>query len=156
MHATGGNPRNTAPRRRRGSTRVVIVAAVAAVALGTLGYVGYRWMRQSPAATEDFGDVADTFLQQVRSGRVDDAWQSTTAEFKSAMGKETFRRFVKTNPALSAPAERTGFQNVTANRIRFGEYTYRATPNKPADQAKIRVWIAREQGEWRVDRVFVE
>ena len=156
IHTTGANPSTLSRRRRRGSTRTAVVAALALVTVGLLGYFTYRWSSQPPKAKEDYAHVADEFLEKVRSGKVGDAWQSTTAEFKSATGEGRFKAFVKANPALSAPAERTAFQNVTANGLTLGEYTYRASPKKPTDQSTIRVWIAREHGEWRVDRVFVE
>jgi hypothetical protein len=150
------NPFDSAPPRGRGSARLAVIAAIAAVALAVLGSFGYRWMKQPPQAKEDYAPVADEFLEKIRAGNVGEAWQSTTAEFKSATGKDRFSAFVKSHPALSAPAERTSFQNVTANGLTVGEYTYRATPPKPTGKTTIRVWIAQDNGRWRVDRVFVE
>ena len=43
------------------------------------------------------------FLDELRAGRLEPAWQGTSTEFKSLMGLENLRDYVKTHPALKAP-----------------------------------------------------
>ena len=44
--------------------------------------------------------ISDSFLKLVSSGKTEDAWNSTSAEFKSYMGKAQFQSTVSANPFL--------------------------------------------------------
>ena len=44
--------------------------------------------------------ISDSFLKLIASGKTEDAWNSTSAEFKSYMGKAQFQSTVASNPFL--------------------------------------------------------
>ncbi len=44
--------------------------------------------------------ISDSFLKLVTAGKTEDAWNSTSVEFKSYMGKAQFQANVKANPFL--------------------------------------------------------
>jgi hypothetical protein len=55
-------------------------------------------------------DTAAQFLARLRDGKADEAWQSTSAEFKSLQGRDTFRSYVRSKKALKSPAEFRRFE----------------------------------------------
>ena len=44
--------------------------------------------------------ISDSFLKLIASGKTEEAWDSTSAEFKSYMGKAQFQSTVGANPFL--------------------------------------------------------
>ena len=44
--------------------------------------------------------ISDSFLKLISAGKTEEAWNTTSAEFKSYMGKEQFQSTVKVNPFL--------------------------------------------------------
>lgn len=95
-------------------------------------------------------EVATEFLSQLRSGQVDDAWATTSSEFKSFMGRDRLRRFVKEHPALQKPAEFDNFQMVTTSGLNLAEFTF------TAESATIRVLLSPGRNAWEVERLHVE
>lgn len=102
----------------------------------------------------DGREIADPFLELVRGSKLDDAWQSTTAEFKSFQGKEEFRKFVSQHPVLKVPLEFTGHEIIETYGLKRNQCAYR--PADAKSTAKIRVLLAQEQNQWKVEALFVE
>lgn len=106
------------------------------------------WSRPAAQPSVDAGRaVVEEFLKQIREGRPDQAWDGTTAEFKSAQGKESFVRKLQPLTFLAEP-----LTFVSAETIRIGdqsrsEYLYQAAKGE-----SLRIVVSRENGEWRVDR----
>lgn len=96
--------------------------------------------------------VAQTFLDQIRNGQVDAAWDATTAEFKSMLGKEGLRSYVKKNPEARAPAEFVACTPRPANGLPLAEATFR-----PAKGTKtLKVLLGKEGADWKVERFTIE
>ncbi|MGD9647205.1 MAG: hypothetical protein AB7U73_15950 [Pirellulales bacterium] len=113
------------------------------------------WMFWSPATqpSVDVGkQVAEEFLQNVRDGRSDQAWQSTTAEFKSALGREKFLQYVKERPYFKKPLSFVSTQTVKLHDQSRSEIVYRTADSK----ATIRLLVGAESGGWHVDRMVVD
>ena len=130
--------------------RVVLVSLmVAAVTLAGCN-------RNPPAAEPAVGQrVADTFLAQVRAGQLDAAWQSTTAEFKSDEGRESFIRDVKFKPALRGALNFVSYEVIDLNGLKRGQCIYESAASKtPA--TRVRIVVAQDAGDWRVEGMFVE
>lgn len=126
--------------------RAISTALAAVVMLMGLAGCG------KPAFSSDIGrDIASRFLTEVREGKVDAAWSGTTAEFKSALGRDAFRQFVRSKKALKSAAEFQQCQESTANGLKFQECTFRA-----AGGGTIRVTLASEAGQWKVERLAVD
>ncbi len=143
-------PFETSPRRRL----VFAGAAVAALALAAAGWWAARGGRTPDIAPDDARPIAEAFLGDVRTGkpdRVDAAWQGTTAEFKSYQGREQFRKFVRANKALAAPAEFQECQVTEANGLRVARCRFRTASGAP-----LTVMLAPEGGEWKVGRLLLE
>lgn len=105
------------------------------------------------APPQDAGkSIASTFLKEIQEGRVDAAWSATTAEFKSMLGLEGLRAYVKKNKTLSRPSEFVSLTPVDRNGLAMAECLFR-----PADAgSNVKVLLARENGEWKVERLSVE
>jgi len=106
----------------------------------------------APPEAEGKG-VSEPFLSAIREDRLDAAWDSTTAEFKSDMGRETFHRFANSHPVLKEPATFVSYQADTTNGIERGACEYQPAGN---GSAKIRILVAREDKTWKVERLIVE
>jgi hypothetical protein len=102
----------------------------------------------------DGREIADPFLELVRGGKLDDAWQSTTAEFKSFKGKEEFRKFVAQHAVLKGPLEFTGHEIIETYGLKRNQCAYR--PSDAKSPVKIRVLLAQEQDQWKVEALFVD
>lgn len=129
--------------------RLVVLVAVLLV----LGGVAF-WMFSKPATypSQDTGQkVADQFLKALQSGDAAGAWQSTTAEFKSARGRESFLALVKKHDFLTKPLEFTSSQLVDVQDQQRFEFVYRVPENKTT----VRLVIGREAGTWKMDRIAV-
>jgi hypothetical protein len=99
--------------------------------------------------------AAEPFLENLRNDKIDAAWESTSAEFKSDMGRENFRRFVKGHPVLKQPLDFAAYEPNQTNGLPFGACDFR-TPQSAPTSAKVRILVAREDDKWKVERVIVE
>lgn len=104
---------------------------------------------------EDGRKAAEPFLEQLRASQEDAAWESTTAEFKSDLGRESFRQFARQHPVLKEPLEFVGYEPDKTNGITRGACDYQ-TPADAKKQAKVRVLVAREGEQWKVERLIVQ
>jgi len=141
----------THPRRdRTGGTRLLVVLTVLGLAIVSL--LATWSLRRGSAPPDNGREIAAAFLDDLRNNRVDAAWAGTTAEFKSFLGRERLQAFVRSHPVLGAPVEFSDSQELEANGIRLMAYTFCA----PSSPAAIRVLLAKEQGQWKVERLTVE
>jgi hypothetical protein len=120
-------------------------------------------------AAEDGRAAAAAFLDDLRAGRIEPAWQGTSVEFKSLMGLDSLRDYVRQHPALTAPAEFVAIASVESRHLTLAECTFRATPpapakgsrsraraRTPAGPATITVLISEDRDGWKVERLAVE
>lgn len=150
-------PRNVTARS--GKTQTAVIAGVVLVA--AIGWIGYQWLGGSAAPPADNGvSIAEPFLTEIRKGQVDAAWESTSAEFKSLMGKEEFKKFVKEQPILKDTLELGNVQQVTINKTQCLQCAFHkpsAEGKKLENKMKVRVLIAQERsGPWKVERLIVD
>jgi hypothetical protein len=107
----------------------------------------------TPTLTTDGAkEKAAAFLDEVRAGRVDDAWAATSADFKSMYGRDRFRQYVKSKPILKTPAEFDTCEFKTDSELRTAECLFRPAGGKGA----IKVVLNVDQGAWKVGRLSVE
>jgi hypothetical protein len=119
--------------------RPSVFAVILAVSLAGCG---------SNAPTPDASrQIAAKFLDEIRSGKGGDAWQSTTAEFKSASGKESFLREARADKSLKAEASFVSQQSVQVQEQDRPELLFRTSDGK-----EIRIVLGQEAGVWKVDR----
>lgn len=90
--------------------------------------------------------VAAAFLDQVRAGQADQAWESTGVEFKSFMGRDQFRLLVKKHPELKGPA--TPGEVVSNGPLRTCSFM--------CGKSKLGIVVASADARWRVEGIKVE
>lgn len=97
--------------------------------------------------------IAETFLTNVRSGKVEEAWNETSTEFKSLMGRDTFRLYVKRQPVFKSEPVFDSAKPVENENMQMVECVF--TVNKPK-QAHIKVVLVPSDDSWLVERLSVE
>ena len=139
-----------ARRKRSGRARTVVALAIVAFAVAVWFVAG--WFRNQEVPADEADKTASLFLEDIRNDRVDAAWSGTTAEFKSFMGKDRLRQFVGTHSVLKEPAEFSQFQMVSINGIPLAECAFRSSKGV----STIRILLANEAGQWKVERLLVD
>lgn len=119
--------------------------------LGVAGWWVFGRGGPPPLADDAARQIAESFLADVRAGRADAAWAGTSAEFKSLMGRDAFRAFVKSMKALKAPAEFERGERVERDGLHLAECHFR-----PQGGGAIRVILAPEAGAWKVERLIAD
>lgn len=98
---------------------------------------------------------ASSFLDELRTGRLEPAWEGTSAEFKSLMGLESLRDFVKRHPGLKGQAELKEARLLETDGDRQVECLFQvSTPAKgraKAATSKIKVLTASDGLRWKVE-----
>jgi hypothetical protein len=92
-------------------------------------------------------EVAEKFLGHLRDGRPDAAWDSTTAEFKSTHGKESFVRATRPVKHLRQPLEFVSSLAVQVGDAKRSKFVFRASSGE-----MVRIVIGCEDNDWKVDR----
>jgi hypothetical protein len=137
---------------RAATMRPGIPAALLALSIAACGRPA------DESASEGGRQAAARFLDELRAGRLAPAWQDTSAEFKSLMGLENLRDYVKTHPVLKAPAEHVETRTVDRDGRKLTESVFRATTRVrgKARSATIRVLLTAEGDGWKVEHLAVE
>jgi len=143
----------TSTRSARAVLPILLTALVAlALAAGVLWY-----LTSTPAkpSLEEGRGVAEPFLAALREGAPDRAWEMTSAEFKSAEGREAFRKYVAAHPILKTPTEYVSTQTVDVQGRPRDEYLYRA-PTYEDGKKSVRLLIGPDAGAWKVDHFVAD
>lgn len=114
-----------------------------------------------PGATaggEDGREAADRFLEEVRAGRIEPAWQSTSTEFKSLMGLESLRELAQKQPALKGQPEHIESKRIDRDGLPLTEHAYRAQgkARNRAVTSTLRVIVSQGDDGWKVEKLSVE
>jgi hypothetical protein len=146
-----------APRSGR-KTLVIVLCVLGGVFLLLLLSCGgfFVWAiwnasTEVPAARRS----AESFLNELRSGRVDAAYRSTSEEFRRTTTLEQFRQFVSQFPLLTTHTSRT----IGEYRVYFGTggqlAYFKVTVLAPQNALSFTVYLVKEEDEWRVQRLNV-
>jgi hypothetical protein len=133
--------------RRPGGRTAVIAAPLVAGCGGS----GGQW--DEPART-----AAAQFLDELRAGRLEPAWRGCSTEFKSLMGLENLRDYVKVHVALKSAAEFTEARPIQRNGQTMAECRFRGLSKRRGKEvtATIKVLVASADEGWKVEQVVVE
>jgi hypothetical protein len=136
----------------RSDLRMRIRAAVIAALLGA-GCSGSAGTGDEQARTAAVG-----FLDDVRAGRLEPAWQASSTEFKSLMGLENLRDYVKTHSTLKTVAKLTDLRRIQRNGQTMAECRFSGTSKQRRKDvpAIIKVLVAAADEGWKVEQVAVE
>jgi len=136
----------------RHGTRRGFLRALVASQLLLFDAAGCSLNGSSEVVSEEQGrPVAEKFLELVRSGKATDAWESTTAEFKSAEGRESFVRSLKGKVFLFEPLTFESVQTADMNGKKRNEFHFKSN-----DGHKVTVIVGPENDEWKVDWLKIE
>lgn len=142
---------HAASSRRGGLAARVLILGVVGVLL-VLALIG--WFAQPRRIQEDPARaITDAFLQQIQQGDLEAAWQATSAEFKSDMGREDFLQFVAKFPVLHEPLSFEAFRPIPEHPLPMVECVYLSAGS---EGQTVRVLVALEREEWKVERLLVE
>jgi hypothetical protein len=134
--------------------RSLILALVVLIVMAVAGYWFANWLFSGPAPPARNGrDVSEPFLAAIRDGRADEAWESTTAEFKSAEGRESFRERAR-HPALQHELDFVSYNETEVSGLTRGEALYR-TPPDVAPAAEVSLLLAAEHGTWKIEWIAI-
>jgi len=129
---------------RHGSIQNVLLVAVT-LAAATL--IGWYFFGPSGNVSADEGQrTAEAFLELIRQGKPSEAWDSTTAEFKSAEGRESFLRSLTTMKHLKEPFRFVSMQSVEANGLEKSEFLFQTESGK-----SVRIIPGMEDGTLKVE-----
>lgn len=130
--------------RRHGSIQNVLLAACS---LAAIAVVGWYFISPTKSISADEGQrTAEAFLDLIRQGNPSAAWDSTTAEFKSAEGRESFLRSLNTIKHAKEPVRFVSMQSVEANGLEKREFLFQSESGK-----SIRIIPGMEDGRCKVE-----
>ena len=131
------------------SRQLAVVLIGLAILLGAY-FAIRRYMQPPTEASVDEGRAsADAFLNLIRDGKADEAWDASTTEFKSIEGRESFVRKATTAAILKEPLSFSSMQKVVVGKAPRSEFLYSSTKSG----GTVRVLIGYEGGGWKVDRL---
>jgi hypothetical protein len=127
------------------------VVLLVGAACGGLIYLGIRAFSQFPNITAD----ADMFLDDIKSGQLDAAYERASTGFKSRQSPQQFRAFVSQYPALTTQTSRkyTGFNVFTGSGGTRGRVS--ATVLGPNSSLSFTLVFIQETGQWKVDQITI-
>jgi hypothetical protein len=129
----------------------VAVAVIAALNGAGCGGSTGPWDEQARTA-------AVGFLDDVRAGRLEPAWQGCSTDFKSLMGLENLRDYVRTHSEFKSVAEFTEVRPIKRNGQTMAECRFRGTSKQRRKDvpSTIKVLVAAADEGWKVEQIAVE
>jgi hypothetical protein len=121
------------------------------VCCGGLGYWGFTQFKDLPAVALS----AQNFLSELSGNRVDQAYESTSKQFKSTMTLEQFRAFIAKNPAFSG-SNNTQFSGMNMQQVPgVKRAVVNATVSNGVQSVACTIVLVLEDDVWRVDSLTV-
>lgn len=131
--------------------RPVVIVPVLLTLVGVGVWFVFFRDRVPNLSSEGAKDMAERFLTEVRTGRVDAAWETTSSDFKSMYGRDRFRGYVRSKPMLKSTAEFEKCEFKSEGPLRLAECTFRL-----GGKSTITIVLHPDQGNWKVGRFNVE
>ncbi len=129
--------------------RLSLVLAVAAVS-------GCGGGPSPQSAPTEGRAAAEAFLSDLRSGKVEPAWEGTSSEFKSLMGLDSLKSLVKRNPSISRPASYVESRVLARNNLTLAEHVFKPDPAAKGASKTITILTAAGPSGWTVEQIKVE
>lgn len=111
--------------------------------------VSFWFFSSAPIAqpgTEGQG-LGEKFLEHVRLNQMDAAWEMTSPEFRSFMGRESFQKMVRSHPELREKPQFQERKPTKINGLDRVEFSY----SFPKSGKKIRLVMAPDQGQFKIE-----
>ena len=133
---------------KNGKKRIFLIATGLGLVVMITGLLFFRL--PSRGLSTGLGKAeADSFLEKLRKGQIDQAWQSAASDFKSYMGKDTLRTLVKKNPALKELAKQVDGDSHNGDARNVYEYLSQKSSKR------IAIGVALENGQPKVDSLEI-
>jgi len=117
---------------------------IGGAAIAILAVIAWLFMSAgTPMPVADPAMTAAAFLAEIRSGKADLAWEGTGSEFKSFMGRDQFRQFVKNHAGLRIAA--VAGESVATGPLRECSFT--------CGTLKVVVIVGPVDGHWKVEGI---
>lgn len=100
--------------------------------------------------------VAEAFLNDLRSGKVEPAWEGTSSEFKSLMGLDSLKNTIKRNPVIAQPATYVESRVLQRNNLTLSEHLFRPSAASKGAPRTIIVLTSAGPSGWTVEQIKVE
>lgn len=103
--------------------------------------------------------AASKFLEGLRAGKLEPAWQETSTEFKSLMGLGSLKDYVKSHPALKAPAEFAEVRRIEREGHVMAECRFHGTTKVKGKSTPATIGVivgSSDGGAWKVEKLSVE
>jgi hypothetical protein len=83
-------------------------------------------------------------------------WIESAAEFKSDEVRESFARLVKSRPIFHETLDFASYKVTEVNTLKRGQCIYQPPGTSKSPAASVRIVVAQEGDEWKVDGLFVD
>jgi hypothetical protein len=114
---------------------------------GGLIFVGIKGLQELPKALAS----SDAFMDQLKTGDVEEAYKATTVEFKASMDLDRFRDFVAKYPAFTKQSSRTvgGMRLFATGQGPRAQIQYNLS--NPNNTLSLVVILKGVDGKWKVE-----
>jgi hypothetical protein len=111
--------------------------------------------REFAEAAEKTQQAVQAFQQKIAANQIDDAYASTTANFKKEMSREAFAEFVRKHPSL-AKASEIDFSGGDPGLDAADPYYELGLRQSGKKHAEFLVTLVKENDVWKVDKIEVD
>lgn len=130
--------------KKKGGLKIVLIIiailVVGTIAIGSLTlYLGYKAF-SAPA------DASQEWLELIREGNVDQAYDATSLEFQQVVTREDMTGFLAAYPVLANNTSATFSSFNIENDVAVVSGTIRGA----GDESPVTVTLVRQDGEWKV------
>jgi hypothetical protein len=152
--------RRITPRSAASNVKVLVIVLVCVAVVGLIGVaaccgLGYWGIKTGMKEIEGAQAAAESFMDQLKAGQLQPAYQSTAADFKTKQTFEQFSTFLTKNPNFTAHTSRnqSGFNFSNVNNVKTATLQY--TLNGPTGATNCTVTVTDSGSGWQVSNVTV-
>jgi hypothetical protein len=151
--------RRLIPRAAASNTKILIIVLVCVGVAGLLGCLacfglGFWAVKTATKEIEASQAAADSFFDQLKANQIQQAYQSTSADFKNQQTLVQFTAFVAANPILTQHTTRTmggGFNVSAVNNVKTATLPY--TLSGPTGNTTCTVTLTDSGTGWQVSKL---
>ncbi|HLB58981.1 MAG TPA: DUF4864 domain-containing protein [Bdellovibrionota bacterium] len=138
---TPTQPMPEAPKKKTKLPKILFITFILILAIGAGAYYLSQTITAAPTK------VAENFLQKLTQQNLDEAYNLTSSQFKSAVTPDVFQQFLQQYPILTqVTTVKFSFQESDDKSTRLsGELT-----GKGGETAPITMVVVKEDKKWRV------
>lgn len=149
-------------RTAASNTKVLIIVLVCVAVIGLLGCLacfgfGFWAFNTAKKELEASQAAADSFFDQLKANQIQQAYQSTSSDFKTQQTLAQFTKFVTANPILtqhtSRNADMGGFNLSAVNNVKTATLPY--TLSGPTGNTNCTITLTDSGAGWQVKNLTI-